>query len=105
MRTEEGWQITTHATGRPDLPIGVYVLESSRQSPAHDQKISDPVRRAVLVRDKYVCTQCGWSQKQWNPADPRHLELHHVQPHISGGANTADNLITLCNICHDDKHR
>jgi len=105
LRTEEGWQITTHATGRPDLPIGSYVLESNRQSPAHDRKISDPVRRAVLVRDNYACTKCGWSQKQWNPADPRHLELHHVKAHVKGGANTADNLITLCNICHDDQHR
>jgi hypothetical protein len=105
LRTEEGWQITTYATGRPDLPVGSYVLESSRQSPAHDRKIADPIRRAVLVRDNYTCTQCGWSHKQWNPSDPRHLELHHVKSHVSGGANTADNLSTLCNICHDDQHR
>ena len=105
LRTEEGWLITTHATGRPDLPIGTYTLESAQQSPAHDRRIPDPVRCAVLVRDNYTCTQCGWSQKQWNPADPRHLELHHVKSHVSGGANTEDNLTTLCNICHDDQHR
>jgi len=105
LRSEKGWMITTHATGRPDLPVGSYVLESDRQSPEHDRKIPDPVRCAVLVRDNYTCTQCGWSQKQWNPADPRHLELHHVKPHVRGGANTEDNLTTLCNICHDDRHR
>jgi 5-methylcytosine-specific restriction endonuclease McrA len=105
LRTEEGWLITTHSTGRPDLPVGSYVLESARQSPAHDRKIPDPVRCAVLVRDNYTCVQCGWSQDLWNPADPRHLELHHVKSHVSGGANTTDNLISLCNICHDDRHR
>ena len=104
LRTEEGWLIATYATGRPDLPIGTYVLESKQQSPAHDRKISDPVRRTVLVRDNYLCTQCGWSQEQWSSANPRHLELHHVKSHVSGGANTEDNLVTLCNICHDAKH-
>jgi hypothetical protein len=51
LRTEDGWPIMTRSTGRPDLPIGVYVLEQDRQSPAHDRKIPDPIRCAVLVRD------------------------------------------------------
>lgn len=105
LRTEEGWLIMTHSTGRPDLPIGVYVLEQNRQSPAHDRKIPDPVRCAVLVRDNYCCTQCGWTHSQWNPSDPRHLELHHIEAHAQGGKNTETNLTTLCNICHDGKHR
>ncbi|MGE4489354.1 MAG: HNH endonuclease, partial [Kiritimatiellales bacterium] len=46
LRTEEGWQICTHWNGRPDLPPGMYVLESDRQLPAHDRKIDDKVRRA-----------------------------------------------------------
>jgi len=33
LRTEEGWQIGTHWNGRPDLPPGMYVLESDRQIP------------------------------------------------------------------------
>ncbi|MCL2346985.1 MAG: HNH endonuclease, partial [Planctomycetaceae bacterium] len=65
----------------------------------------DPVRCAVLVRDGYRCTQCGWTHDQWNPSDSRHLELHHVKAHIKGGENTEENLTTLCNICHDDRHR
>ena len=40
-----------------------------------------------------------------NPSDPRHLELHHVKAHVKGGENTETNLTTLCNICHDDRHR
>jgi len=105
LRTEQGWPIATQNEGRPDLPIGVYVLEENKQAQAHDRRIKDTVRRAVLVRDKYSCRKCGWNKDKMDPADPRHLEVHHEVPHIEGGANTADNLVTLCNICHDDVHR
>lgn len=105
LRTEQGWPVATRNTGRPDLGIGVYVLEQDRQSPAHDRSIPDPVRRAVLVRDGYACRQCGWTHKQWNPSDPRHLEIHHREHHAAGGANTPSNLITVCNVCHDEIHR
>jgi hypothetical protein len=104
LRTEFGWQIATKTTGRPDLPVGFYVLESDRQAPEHDRKIPDPVRREVLQRDKYKCHSCGWSYEQWNPSDPRHLEAHHIKHHVKGGKNIAENLITLCNICHDKEH-
>lgn len=105
LRTEQGWPVMTRNTGRPDLGVGVYLLEEDRQSLAHDRHIPDPVRRAVLVRDGYSCRECGWKQKQWNKADPRHLELHHIKPHVKGGENDRDNLLTLCTICHDDVHR
>ncbi|MDH4163473.1 MAG: HNH endonuclease [Nitrospirota bacterium] len=105
LRTEQGWPILTRNTGRPDLPIGSYLLEKDRQSPAHDRKIPDPVRRAVLVKDKYTCQKCRWTHEQWNPSDPRHLELHHKEHHAKGGENTKENLITLCVVCHDAVHR
>ncbi|MEI8205845.1 MAG: HNH endonuclease [Kiritimatiellales bacterium] len=105
LRTEEGWQICTHWNGRPDLPPGMYVLESTQQLPAHDRKINDKTRREVLVRDNHVCQLCGWSHEKWNPSDPRHLELHHIEHHASGGANEKENLKTLCNICHDQEHK
>lgn len=104
LRTEEGWFVTSRNTGRPDLPIGAYVLENADQAPAHDRKIPDDVRREVLVRDQYSCTTCGWTNKQWDKSDPRHLELHHVHQHAKGGANTTDNLTTLCNVCHKKVH-
>lgn len=107
LRTEFGWPITTKSTGRPDLPVGVYVLEQDRQSPAHDRKIPDSVRRSVLRRDNYICQNpgCGWNHDLWNPSDPRHLELHHVKHHVHGGTNTEENLETICTVCHDDLHR
>ncbi len=105
LRTEFGWPIVTRNTGRPDLEVGVYLLEADRQSPEHDRRISDQIKRRVLRRDVYKCTICGWSHKEWNRSDPRHLELHHVQPHVQGGENSENNLTTLCTVCHDDIHR
>lgn len=106
LRTENGWTLTTRQTGRLDLPIGVYVLESLRQLPAHDRHIPDDVRVEVLTRDNHRCTKCKWHHGMTSPSDPRHhLELHHLKEHVRGGANTAENLITVCNVCHDKIHR
>jgi len=105
LRTEYGWPVVTKQTGRPDLPVGVYLLEMDRQAPVHDRLIPDPVRFAVLRRDSYQCLHCSWHINEWNKADPRILELHHKKHHAKGGDNTAENLITLCNICHDEVHR
>lgn len=106
LRTEFGWPVKTKNSGRPDLPVGVYVLEDDRQAPQHDRAIPDPVRVAVLKRDKFCCTNCGWHREMLHPDDPRKmLELHHVKQHKDKGENTVENLITLCNVCHDDVHR
>jgi len=104
LRTEEGWPVVTKKTGRPDLPVGAYLLESERQMKSHDRRIPDRERKSALRRDDYTCQDCGWNNQLWNPADPRHLELHHIQKHEHGGANTAHNLTTLCNHCHDEAH-
>ncbi len=105
LRTEHGWPIATKTTGRPDLGVGVYMLEADRQSPEHDRSIPDDVRRGTLRRDGYKCKSCGWSHSEWNQSDPRHLELHHIEHHVKGGANVEENLKTLCTVCHDKLHR
>lgn len=106
LRTEDGWPIATKNTGRSDLPVGAYVLEEDRQAYEHDRTIPDPVRVAVLKRDNFRCVHCGWDRDMLNKDDPRKmLELHHKQQHKDGGENTVENLITLCNVCHDDIHR
>lgn len=104
LRTEQGWPVLTRNNGRPDLPVGTYLLEADRQAPKHDRKIPDSVRRAVLRRDEYMCVRCGWTRKLWNPDDARHLEAHHLERHVDGGKNVEDNLITVCNVCHDRIH-
>jgi len=80
-------------------------LQADRQSPEHDRHIPDDVRREALRRDGYKCRVCDWSHDEWNPSDPRHLELHHVMPHVKGGDNVKENLNTLCTVCHDKLHR
>lgn len=105
LRSELGWPVVTRQTGRPDLPVGTYVLEADRQSPKEDRSISDKLRGEVLQRDKYACQECGWTHDLWNRSDPRHLELHHVKPHGAGGKTEEANLATLCTVCHDDVHR
>jgi len=104
LRTEEGWPVSTKTSGRPDLEVGVYVLERDRQTPKHDRRVPDPLRREVLRRDGYKCRKCGWNQKLWDRSDPRHLEIHHIVRHADGGISTLDNLITYCNVCHDELH-
>lgn len=104
LRTEHGWQVVTKSTGRPDLPVGIYVMATDRQSPPHDRAIADRDRRAVLMRDEYTCQSCGWNRSKWDPADPRSLEVHHIEHHAKGGSNEPANLRTLCNICHDEVH-
>lgn len=105
LRTEFGWPIASKSNGRPNLPVGVYILEIDRQSPKHDRNIPDAIRMAVLERDQYKCTKCGWNYDKWNPSDPRHLELHHKTHHVDGGENSPENLVTFCVRCHDDVHR
>ena len=105
LRTEYGWPVVTRSTGRPDLSVGVYVLQADRQSPEHDRHIADDIRREVLRRDGYKCQDCNWSHEEWNPSDPRHLEIHHIKHHAKGGANVKENLKTLCTVCHDKIHR
>jgi hypothetical protein len=105
LRTEFGWPVATKSTGRPDLGVGMYVLQADRQSYEHDRRIPDDVRREVLRRDEYKCKECGWSKEEWNADDPRHLEIHHIQHHADGGENIKENLKTLCIVCHDKIHR
>lgn len=105
LRTEEGWPIVTKANGNPALPVGVYVLEKDEQAETHDRMIPDSERRYAMQRDNYHCQKCDWHQELWHPNDPRHLEVHHIKYHVNKGTNTADNLVTYCNICHDVVHR
>lgn len=106
LRTDHGWRVVTRSTGRPDLPIGSYVLESLKQLPQHDRKIDDKIFDRVLRRDKLKCRKCGWSAKIRNSSERRqYLEVHHIKFHQYGGPGDEKNLISLCNIDHDEVHR
>ncbi len=105
LRTESGYSISTQFTGRPDLKMGQYVLESAeRVAEPHDRNIPDPIQRAVYLRDDNTCRICGWNRERWRPKDPRILELHHLEEHHRGGKNVERNLVVLCSRCHDEVH-
>lgn len=106
LRTEEGWPIVTRFNGDPHLPVGVYLLARDEQSPPHDRHIKEITRREVMERDRWRCRWrgCGWSKDLYD-RDPRYLEIHHITHHAAGGSNEADNLVTLCNLHHDETHR
>lgn len=106
LRTEDGWPVYTKMQGRPDIPVGAYLLDEDKQAEPHDRKIEDDVRVEVLERDNHRCTACGWERTQIKQGDPRKfLEIHHLEQHAKGGSNEADNLVTLCNVHHDAVHR
>jgi hypothetical protein len=56
------------------------------------------VREYVLARDGHVCQWCHGKSK-----DPI-LNVHHIESRKTGG-DSPDNLITLCEICHESLHR
>ncbi|MDY7010280.1 MAG: HNH endonuclease signature motif containing protein [Planctomycetota bacterium] len=105
LRTEQGYAIATKFTGRPDLKMGEYILESSeRVAEPHDRKIPFEIQKKVYERSDTTCELCGWNRDRWTRKDPRILELHHVTEHATGGLNTPENLVVLCSRCHDDIH-
>jgi len=56
------------------------------------------VRAFVLARDRHVCQWCqGKSQDSI-------LNVHHIESRKTGG-DSPDNLVTLCETCHDLIHR
>lgn len=57
------------------------------------------LRKQVMERSGGVCEKCG--RKDWRMA------VHHIDPKGMGGrkdADTLDNLIYLCGVCHDLAH-
>jgi len=105
LRTEEGYPVATQFTGRPDLKMGEYVLESKdRIAESHDRRIPFEIQKLVYERDNNTCRLCGWQRERWTRRDPRILELHHIQEHAAGGTNVAQNLVVMCSKCHDEIH-
>jgi hypothetical protein len=52
------------------------------------------IRRAVLERDNYRCFRC-------EIYDRRMLSVHHLLPRSEGGGENMENLVSLCNECHN----
>lgn len=56
------------------------------------------IRKAVLIRDNYLCAVCMDSGRL-TPAQ----EVDHIKPKAAGGTNNMDNLRAICTRCHRAK--
>ena len=55
-------------------------------------RLDENIRKAVILRDGCKCMECSKSNCK--------LEVHHIKPRRLNGSNTLNNLITLCETCH-----
>ena len=55
-------------------------------------------RQYILHRDEHICQKCSGKTKDV------HLHVHHIVFRSNGGTNSPENLITLCETCHDALH-
>jgi len=62
----------------------------------------DKLRKKTLERDNYTCQRCGYDPGCTGRSVP--LQAHHIVPRSDGGADSLDNLITLCRSCHGVQH-
>jgi hypothetical protein len=55
-------------------------------------------RMKIIQRDRYRCKICGRRPDDYTDIE---LHVHHVRPWEKGGLTEDENLITLCDTCHD----
>jgi len=56
----------------------------------------ESLRRQILHHDGWKCQSCGAMSN---------LEVHHREFRSHSGADSEENLITLCTACHAEVHR
>jgi hypothetical protein len=105
-----GWVIRTYRD-KPSLQPDQLYLEAMGQSiwePEHRaaglRQISAKTRRFVYEQDGHMCRRCGVSAGEEYADEPgtrARLTLGHVNPHNSGSAANAEDLITECARCNE----
>ncbi|MGA5638128.1 HNH endonuclease [Streptomyces cinereoruber] len=105
-----GWVILTYRD-KPSLqPDQLYLEKIGRPvwEPEHRaaglRQISAKTKRYVYERDGHMCRRCGTAAGERYADDPgsrARLTLGHVNPHKSGGGNSAEDLITECARCNE----
>jgi len=65
-----------------------------------DSKEWSKARARALRRDQYRCQYCDRREGKWGTD----LHVHHIQPIQKGGGHSLENLVTLCNSCHNKLH-
>jgi ATP-dependent DNA helicase RecQ len=61
-----------------------------------DPESYESLRQQILRRDGWRCQFCGTMSN---------LEVHHREFRSHSGADSEENLITLCTACHAGAHR
>lgn len=67
----------------------------------HRKPIPMSLRHQIWLRDKGKCQHVG---KAGQCGSMKWVEVHHRVPVSQGGANTAENLVTLCRFHHSETH-
>lgn len=75
-------------------PLPEYLPPFGQDAHYHRRALDPHVKRRVVVRDRSRCVQCGSSNQ---------VEIDHIVPVWAGGEDDADNLETLCRVCHRAK--
>lgn len=78
--------------------LSIMAREFSRQF--YHSKEWQQVRQSILMRDHYLCVKCG------KPAEEVHHIIHLTPENINDKmiSSGADNLISLCGLCHKHIH-
>ena len=89
----EGGSFDPHALKNPEVLKNPSLYQKGLQYGFYN------VKAYVLSRDTYKCQYCKGRSK-----DTR-LHCHHIIFKRNGGSDTPENLITLCELCHESLHR
>lgn len=63
----------------------------------------DTIRKEVYKKDNYKCKNCGINGGIGRLGNAV-LNAHHIVPRSKGGNDRMNNLVTLCNACHESCH-
>jgi len=66
---------------------------------------SEEVRRYALRVADGLCQGCGDEAPFIDKSGEQYLEVHHIEPRSSGGADEPNNVIAICPNCHRRVHR
>lgn len=70
------------------------------EEPSESLRSYHAVAKIIFKRDKHECQACLMGRAKMR-REGLFLTCHHIIPRSDGGTLHADNLITLCNKCHD----
>lgn len=58
--------------------------------------------KRVKERDQYKCVQCRTPERNEKGG---YLHVHHIRELSKGGQTVMSNLISLCELCHQKRHK